>query len=89
LSLVRVSEALRRRYRKALIAEEETRTLVLNHGGDPENWGRLACIMGFGGHPRLTHAFAMGIAARGWPIEESEATFETVLSAWMSEKAAV
>lgn len=97
LSLTRVIEALRRRYRKALItchrqpslqtltniglnqdcvvdcpyfSEEETHTLVQNHGGDPGKWGRLAYVMGACGHPQLTHAFVVGVAARGWPVEE-------------------
>ena len=97
LSLARVLEALRRRYRKALIicyqqpslktlteigldhscvvdcpyfSEEEVHTLVLNNGGDPARWGRLAYLAGAFGHPQLTHAFVSGIAARGWPVEE-------------------
>ena len=107
LSLARVIEALRRRYRKALItcyrqpslntladvglnqdcvvdcpyfSEEESRALVLNHGGDPERWGRLAYIMGVGGHPQLTHAFVTETAARRWPVEEIETVFDRGLS---------
>ena len=107
LSLARVIEALRRRYRKALItcyrqpslntladvglnqdcvvacpcfSEEESCALVLNHGGDPERWGRLAYIMGLGGHPQLTHAFVTETAERGWPVEEIEAVFDRGLS---------
>ncbi len=99
LSLARVIEALRRRYREALItcyrqpslnalaevglnqgcvvncpyfSEEEARALVLNYGGDPDIWGRLAYVAGAAGHPQLTHAFVIGIEARGWPVEEIE-----------------
>ena len=50
--------------------EEEVRTLVLNHGGNPDRWGRLAYIAGAGGHPQLTHAFVVGMAARRWPTGE-------------------
>ena len=99
LSLARVIEALRRRYRKALIicyqqpslktlteigldhgcvvdcpyfSEEEVHALVLDNGGDPARWGRLAYLAGACGHPQLTHAFVVGVAARGWPAEEIE-----------------
>jgi len=50
--------------------EEETLELVRINGGDPTRWGKLAHIAGSGGHPQLTHAFVIGIALRGWPIEE-------------------
>ena len=107
LSLARVIEALRRRYRKALItcyrqpslntlaevglnqgcvvdcpyfSEEEARALVLNYGGDPDIWGRLAYVTGAAGHPQLTHAFVIGIAARGWPVKEIEAVVSRGLS---------
>ena len=107
LSLTRVIEALRRRYRKALItchrqpslqtltniglnqgcivacpyfSEEETCTLVRNHGGDPEKWGRLAYVAGACGHPQLTHAFVVGIAARVWPVEEIKDVISSGLS---------
>ena len=107
LSLARVIEALRRRYRKALItcyrqpslnalaevclnqgcvvdcpyfSEEEADALVLNYGGDPDIWGRLAYIAGACGHPQLTHAFVIGIAARGWPVKEREAVISRGLS---------
>ena len=107
LSLARVIEALRRRYRKALItcyrqpslntlaevglnqgcvvdcpyfSEEEAHALVLNNGGDPGKWRRLAYIAGACGHPQLTHAFVIGIAARGWPVKEMEAVISRGLS---------
>lgn len=107
LSLARVIEALRRRYRKALIicyqqpslktlteigldhscvvdcpyfSEEEVHALVLDNGGDPARWGRLAYVSGACGHPQLTHAFVIGIAARGWPVEEMEAVISSGLS---------
>ena len=107
LSLARVIEALRRRYRKALItcyrqpslntlaevglnqgcvvdcpyfSKEEARALVLNYGGDPDIWGRLAYVAGAAGHPQLTHAFVIGIAARGWPVKEIEAVVSRGLS---------
>ena len=53
-------------------SEEEAHALVLNYGGDPNRWGRLAYVTGYAGHPQLTHAFVIGIAARGWPVEEIE-----------------
>ena len=53
--------------------EEETCTLVACNGGDPATWGRVAFLLGSGGHPQLTHAFVDGMAARGWPVEEIDA----------------
>ena len=50
--------------------EEEARTLVSNHGGDPQIWGRLSHLAGANGHPQLTHAFVIGMAARNWPLQE-------------------
>ena len=46
--------------------EEETCSLVRANGGDPAKWGRLAYVVGAGGHPQLTHAFVVGVATRGW-----------------------
>ena len=107
LSLAHVIEALRRRYRKALIicyqqpslktlteigldhscvvdcpyfSEEEAHALVLDNGGDPARWGRLAYLAGACGHPQLTHAFVIGVAARGWPVEELKAVISRGLS---------
>ena len=107
LSLARVVEALRRRYRKTLIicyqqpslralteiglnrecvvdcpyfSEEEVHALVLNNGGDPARWGRLAYLAGACGHPQLTHAFVVGAAARGWSVQEIEAVISRGLS---------
>ncbi len=59
---------------------EETRALVLEHGGDPKVWGRFAHFMGASGHPQLTCAFVIGTAARGWPTEEIKETFDHGLS---------
>ena len=114
LSLARVVEALRRRYRKALIicyqqpslktlieigldrdcvvdcpyfSEEEARALVLDNGGDPARWGRLAYLAGACGHPQLTHAFVVGVAARGWPVEELKAVISRGLSSDDTEAA--
>ena len=61
-------------------SEEEARALVLNNGGDPGKWGRLAYVAGACGHPQLTHAFVIGVAARGWPVEEIEAVVSRGLS---------
>ena len=52
--------------------EEETGILVSNHGGDPKLWGRLSHLAGASGHPQLTHAFVIGMAARNWPFQEIE-----------------
>ena len=114
LSLARVIEALRRRYRKALIicyqqpslktlteigldhscavdcpyfSEEEAHALVLDNGGDPARWGRLAYLAGACGHPQLTHAFVIGVAARGWPVEELKAVISRGLSSDDTEAA--
>ena len=51
--------------------EDETRDLVVEHGGQPEVWARFAHVAGAYGHPQLTHAFVIGAAARGWPIDET------------------
>ena len=51
-------------------SEEEVHALVIDNGGDPGRWGRLAYVAGTFGHPQLTHAYVIGIAARGWPVEE-------------------
>ena len=51
-------------------SEEEVQALVIDNGGDPGRWGRLAYVAGTFGHPQLTHAYVIGIAARGWPVEE-------------------
>ena len=52
------------------LSEEEVSTLVSNNGGNPDRWGRFAYFAGASGHPQLTHAFVVGIAARGWPVDE-------------------
>ena len=59
--------------------EEETCRLVACNGGDPATWGRLAFLLGSGGHPQLTHAFVNGMMARGWPVEEIENIIKTGL----------
>ena len=51
-------------------SEKEAGSLVSVYRGDPTVWGRLAHIAGGFGHPQLTHAFASGMAARQWPVEE-------------------
>ena len=61
-------------------SEEEAHELVLDNGGDPARWGRLAYLAGACGHPQLTHAFVIGVAARGWPVEEIEAVVSRGLS---------
>ena len=50
--------------------EEEVRELVDACGGNPDNWGRIAHLVGHEGLPQLTHAFVVGMSGRGWPIEE-------------------
>ena len=50
--------------------EEEVRELVDACGGNPDNWGRIAYLVGHEGLPQLTHAFVVGMSGRGWPIEE-------------------
>ena len=60
--------------------EEEARKLVNENGGDPKKWGRLAHVAGAFGHPQLTHAFVIGIAARGWPVEDIKDIIEHGLS---------
>ena len=61
-------------------SEEEVRALVIDNGGDPGKWGRLAYVAGAFGHPQLTHAFVIGIAARGWPVEEIKDILDCGLS---------
>ena len=61
-------------------SEEEVHALVIYNGGDPGRWGRLAYMAGASGHPQLTHAFATGIAARGWPIKERKDILDSGLS---------
>lgn len=51
-------------------SENESRALVALYGGDPDLWGKLAHVVGAFGHPQLTHAFVVGMAARGWPRSE-------------------
>ena len=51
-------------------SEKESHELVHINGGDPDKWGRLAYLAGATGHPQLTHAFVVGAALRGWPVEE-------------------
>jgi hypothetical protein len=50
--------------------EQETQELVALYGGNAAQWGRLAYVAGVAGHPQLTHAFVVGISARGWPRSE-------------------
>ena len=53
-------------------SEYEASELVRNAGGDPKTWGSLAYMAAAGGHPQLTHAFVIGMAEQGWPVEEIE-----------------
>ena len=55
----------------AYFCVEEACALVTLHGGGAEPWGRLAWASGGLGHPQLTHAFVVGMAARGWPASEA------------------
>jgi hypothetical protein len=63
-------------------SEAESVEVVRATGGDTETWGRLAYIAGAQGHPQLVHAFAMGMAARGWP---QDAMRDTVVRWFSSE----
>ena len=51
-------------------SEKEVCSLVIKNGANPDGWGRLAYIAGASGHPQLTHAFVIGMSARGWPTAE-------------------
>ena len=51
-------------------SQAEVDALVRQHGGAREQWGRVAYFSGGIGHPQLTHAFIVGVAARGWPRRE-------------------
>jgi len=62
--------------------EKEVARLVEILGGDPETWTKLAFASGGFGHPQLTHAFLLGMAARGWPISEIA---EVIISGLSSE----
>ena len=48
----------------------EADEIVRVANGDAEKWGKIAYAVGAQGHPQLTHAFAMGMAAPGWPKAE-------------------
>ncbi len=61
-------------------SEEEASALVISNGGDPDKWRRLAHVAGALGHPQLTHAFVIGVAARGWPVEEIKDILDSGLS---------
>lgn len=49
------------------LTEHEAEAIVRVAAGDEKQWGKIAYAAGAQGHPQLTHAFAMGMAARGWP----------------------
>lgn len=51
-------------------SEDESKSLVALYDGDPDLWGKLAHAAGAFGHPQLTHAFIVGMAARSWPRSE-------------------
>src|SRR5260370_402390 len=61
-------------------SEAEAKDLVHLNGGDPTRWAPIAYAAAAGGHPQLTHAFVVGIAARGWPIQETRAIVSRGLS---------
>jgi hypothetical protein len=63
-------------------SEGEAAEVVRTIGGDAEKWGRLAFVAGAHGHPQLVHAFALGMAARGWP---EEAMLDVVVRGLTSE----
>ena len=69
-ALVRISVDSRSVVECPCFSEQEASELVRNAGGDPKTWGRLAYVAAAGGHPQLTHAFVIGIAEQGWPVEE-------------------
>ncbi|MEW6437414.1 MAG: hypothetical protein AB1508_09660 [Pseudomonadota bacterium] len=50
--------------------KEEVAELVLLHGGRRDPWASLAYVASAAGHPLLTHAFIVGMEARGWPAGE-------------------
>jgi hypothetical protein len=50
--------------------KEEAHEVVTLYGGDAAQWGKLAFAAGAAGHPQLTHAFVVGMSARGWPRSE-------------------
>jgi hypothetical protein len=62
-------------------SEEESEALVRLYGGETPLWGRLAHVAGASGHPQLTHAFVVGMSARGWPRAEVR---ETVVKGFTS-----
>ena len=53
-------------------SQAEVDALVRQHGGAGKQWGRVAYWSAGMGHPQLTHAFIVGVAARGWPRREVE-----------------
>ena len=61
-------------------SEAEVNALVRCNGGDPKLWGRLAFLTGGRGHPQLTHAFIVGVTARGWPLKEVDTIVKSGLS---------
>lgn len=52
------------------LTEAEAAAIVRVAGGEAEQWGTIAYAAGAQGHPQLTHAFVMGMAARSWPKAE-------------------
>ena len=51
------------------LMEDETGTLIEMADGERERWTSVVHFAGGGGHPQLTHAAILGLAARGWPRE--------------------
>ena len=54
------------------LSETEINSLIEQHGGDPDRWGRLAYLSSAMGHPQLAHAFVIGMSARDWPSAERQ-----------------
>ena len=63
-------------------SEKEVCSLVTKNGGNPNRWSRVAYLAGAAGHPQLTHAFVIGMAARRWPSGE----FRDVVNRGMSSE---
>lgn len=60
--------------------EKETEALVEAHGGEPSLWGRISYFAAAFGHPRLLHAFVLGMSQRDWPPSEISAVIASGLT---------
>ena len=54
----------------ANLRESEVGNLVSALDGDPDVWAQYVYHGAIAGHPQLAHALALGLAERGWPINE-------------------